>query len=151
MKKIVSIVIVALALIVSAYSLFTKSSENQSVTEEFYDSSQTENPSQKQEPIYQQQNLECQQEITYTFRNERLLQQHYEKHGKEMGFPDAESYEKAASDVINNKNALHKIEKEDGDDVYYIVFTNELVVLSTDGYIRTYFKPNAGKRYFDRT
>lgn len=88
--------------------------------------------------------------VSYYFRSKSLLDQHYEKHGKEMGFPDAKSYEKAASDVINNPDALYKTEKEDGDHVYYIVATNEFVVLSKDGYIRTYFNPSGGKAYFDR-
>ena len=88
--------------------------------------------------------------INYRFRNYKLLDQHYEKHGKEMGFADRESYEKAASDVINNPAALHKIEKEDGDYVYYVEATNEFVILSTDGYIRTYFLPSGGKKYYDR-
>ena len=34
--------------------------------------------------------------------------------------------------------------------VFYVEATNEFVVLSTDGYIRTYFLPDGGKRYFDR-
>ena len=67
-----------------------------------------------------------------------------------MGFKSAGDYEKAASDVINNPAALYKTEKEDGDHVYYLVSTNEFVVLSKDGYIRTYFKPDQGKKYFDR-
>lgn len=91
-----------------------------------------------------------QQKVSYYFRNSSLLNQHYDKHGKDMGFKDAKSYEKAASDVINNPAALHKTEKEDGDFVYYIVATNEFVVLSKDGYIRTYFLPDAGKAYYDR-
>ena len=62
----------------------------------------------------------------------------------------AEDYEKAAAMVPANENALHKIEAEDGDDVYYIEESNEFVVVSTDGYIRTYFEPNSGKKYFDR-
>lgn len=45
---------------------------------------------------------------------------------------------------------LYKTEKEDGDDVYYKEDTNEFVVVSTDGYIRTYFNPDSGKKYFDR-
>ena len=88
--------------------------------------------------------------VKYRFRNYKLLDQHYEKHGKEMGFPDRESYEQAASDVINNPEALHKVEKEDGDYVYYVEATNEFVILSTDGYIRTYFLPSGGKKYYDR-
>ena len=52
--------------------------------------------------------------------------------------------------VINNPKALHKTESKDGDDVYYVEDTNEFVVLSTDGYIMTYFKPSGGKSYYDR-
>lgn len=88
--------------------------------------------------------------VTYKFRSKKLLDQHYEKHGKEMGFVSAADYEKAASDVVNNPDALHKIEKEDGDYVYYVEATNEFVIVSTDGYIRTYFLPSAGKSYYDR-
>ena len=93
---------------------------------------------------------QAKQYIEYKFRNNKLLNQHYEKHGIEMGFDSKESYEKAASDVINNPDALHKIEKEDGDFVYYVEATNEFVILSQDGYIRTYFLPSAGKKYYDR-
>lgn len=88
--------------------------------------------------------------VTYKFRSKKLLDQHYDKHGKEMGFKSAADYEKAASDVVNNPEALHKIEKEDGDDIYYVEATNEFVVVSTDGYLRTYFLPSAGKSYYDR-
>ena len=88
--------------------------------------------------------------VTYKFRSKKLLDQHYDKHGKEMGFKSAADYEKAASDVVNNPEALHKTEKEDGDYVYYVEATNEFVIVSTDGYIRTYFLPSAGKSYYDR-
>lgn len=67
-----------------------------------------------------------------------------------MGFKSAEEYEKAAAAVPNNPAALHKTEKEDGDDVYYIESTNEFVVVSTDGYIRTYFNPDRGIDYFNK-
>ena len=87
--------------------------------------------------------------VEYWFRTKKLRDSHYEKHGIEMGFSSADEYRKAASDVINNPDALSKIEKEDGDTCYYIEATDEFVVLSTDGYIRTYFNPG-GKDYFDR-
>ncbi len=86
----------------------------------------------------------------YTFKNNYRLEDHFEKHGKEMGFKDAESYEDAASDVVNNPEALHKTEKEDGDDIYYVEKTNEFVVVSPDGYIRTYFNPDDGINYYNR-
>ncbi len=85
-----------------------------------------------------------------TFRNQKLLDQHYDKHGIEMGFASAEEYELAAYKVIIHPDTLHKIESEDGDDVYYREETNEFVVVSQDGYIRTYFYPNAGIDYYNR-
>jgi len=85
-----------------------------------------------------------------SFRNSKLLNEHYDKHGKEMGFADAAEYEKAAAAVVKSPDALHKTEKEDGDDIYYIEDTNDFVVVSTDGYIRTYFWPSAGKKYYDK-
>ena len=89
-------------------------------------------------------------EITYSFRNEKLLNDHYDKHGKEMGFDSAASYEAAANDVIHHPDALHRIEEEDGDDVYYLEETNGFVIVSIDGYIRTFFYPDDGLDYFNR-
>lgn len=90
----------------------------------------------------------------YHFRSKSQLDQHFDKHGgefkKDFGYKTAAEYEKGASDVINNPKALCKTEKEDGDYVYYIEATNEFVILSTDGYIRTYFRPSAGIDYFNR-
>ena len=87
---------------------------------------------------------------TYTFRSEDQYISHYEKHGIEMGFASAEEYLAAANKVISSPDALHKLEAEDNDHIYYMEETNEFVVLSQDGYIRTYFLPNAGIDYFNR-
>ena len=89
-------------------------------------------------------------EKVYTFRSDQLLEEHYQKHGVDMGFATKEDYAAAANVVIHSPEALHKLEAEDGDDVYYLEATNEFVIVSTDGYIRTYFCPNDGKDYFDR-
>lgn len=88
--------------------------------------------------------------VYYAFRNDSLLDSHYEKHGIEMGFDCAEDYEAAANAVITDENALHKQEAEDGDDIYYLEDTNEFVVVSGDGYIRTYFEPSSGMAYYER-
>lgn len=85
-----------------------------------------------------------------SFRNSELLNEHFQKHGVEMGFSSASAYEEAAREVVQDSNSLHKIEAEDGDDVYYLKSTNEFVIVSTDGYIRTYFKPEDGIAYFNR-
>lgn len=88
-------------------------------------------------------------EVTYYFRNEKLLNDHYEKHGIEMGFDSAESYEAAANEIIHHPDTLHKVE-EDGDDVYYLEENNGFVIVSIDGYIRTFFYPEDGLAYFNR-
>ena len=95
---------------------------------------------------------EPESEVTYeySFRNEEYLEQHYDKHGVDMGYDSAEEYLAAANQVVADKDTLHAIEEEDGDDVYYLESTNEFVVVSQDGYIRTYFLPSAGIDYYNR-
>ena len=89
-------------------------------------------------------------EPSYRFRSKSLLNSHYEKHGEEMGFESARAYEEAASRVVENENSLQKVEDEDGDRVYYLESSNEFVIVSTDGYIRTYFYPEDGLDYYNR-
>jgi len=89
-------------------------------------------------------------EITYWFRTKAQRDQHFEKHGKEMGFATPEDYLLAANEVVKDPSSLHKIEKEDGDDVYYREADNAFVIVSTDGYIRTFFYPSGGKAYYER-
>ena len=89
-------------------------------------------------------------EEIFTFRNRYLRKEHFKKHGNEFSYKTEEEYERGASAVVNNSDALHKKEAEDGDDVYYVEKTNEFVVVSTDGYIRTYFRPRDGLKYFNR-
>lgn len=86
----------------------------------------------------------------HTFRSQKLLDDHYEKHGLEMGFDSPEEYVENANRVISSPDVLYKREAEDNDHVYYLEETNEFVVVSEDGYIRTYFNPSAGIDYFNR-
>ena len=97
---------------------------------------------------------QSQNDKVYKFRKTSYLNQHFEKHKNEFdesfGYTTAEAYEAGASRVVNNPNALHKLEGEDGDDIYYLEETNEFVIVSTDGYLRTYFRPSAGIEYYNR-
>lgn len=86
----------------------------------------------------------------FMFRSEQLLEEHFEKHGKEMGYGSPEEYLAGANAAIHYSAVLHKTEKEDGDDVYYVQSTNDFVVVSTDGFIRTYFRPEDGIAYYNR-
>ncbi len=96
------------------------------------------------------QNYRDKAENFYTFRNEKYLEEHFEKHGSEFGYATKEEYEAGANRVIASEEALHKTEAEDGDHIYYLESGNEIVFLSADGYIRTYFKPQDGIKYYER-
>ena len=87
---------------------------------------------------------------TYEFRNDKLLEDHFEKHKNEFNYTSKEEYLQGANDVINSKSSIHKQEGEDGDYIYYNASKNEIVFLSQDGYIRTYFKPSDGMDYYNR-
>ncbi len=112
----------------------------------------TEEKAEEKAEVKTEEKTETKPEVksTLRFRSKKLLDQHYEKHGKEMGFASAAEYEAAAAAVPGKSGVLHKTEKEDGDDVYFLEATDEFVVVSTDGYIRTYFLPDKGRTYFDR-
>ncbi|SFS03992.1 zinc-ribbon domain containing protein [Anaeromicropila populeti] len=101
-----------------------------------------------------QEKYQSEQEVNdsdgYMFKSDSLLQEHFNKHGSEFGYTSTSQYESGANAVINSPEALHKTEAEDGDSVYYIEETNEFVILSTEGYIRTYFKPEDGIEYYNR-
>ena len=89
-------------------------------------------------------------EVYYEFSSFRKLQEHFEKHGGDFDYANEKEYLEGANRVINNPNSLHKIEAEDGDDVYYLEETNEFVIVAKRGFIRTYYKPSGGLAYFNR-
>lgn len=120
-------------------------------TEDYYEEIEEE-PTEVSEEAFEEVSVQEDEnwEPSYRFRSKSLLNSHYEKHGEEMGFESAIAYEEAASKVAENENSLHKVEEEDGDYVYYLESTNEFVIVSTDGYIRTYFYPEDGLDYYNR-
>lgn len=85
---------------------------------------------------------------SYTFRTQELFDQHYQKHGAEFGNVTQSEYLALANALISNPDALTKT--DDGDTLYYDKAKNEFAVLSGDGFIRTFFKPDDGMDYWDR-
>lgn len=134
-KKLIAGIFALILALLGGGGYYTVNQEGESIDD---------SPSQVVESRYEQEVRQ------YYFRSKSLLESHYEKHGMDMGFSSAKEYEAAASEVISHPDVLHKVEAEDGDDVYYIEATNEFVVVSGDGYIRTYFYPSGGIDYFNR-
>ena len=148
-KKPLWFSVLALVLIVAAALYFGGNNGGDAVSEALQPetpASSTENT----EPTSSEIEPDSEPAAEYTFRNETYLTQHFQKHGDEFDYETAEEYLAGANMVINDTNALTKTEKEDGDLVFYLESTNEFVILSTDGYIRTYFRPSDGLDYFNR-
>ena len=157
-KQIIILVVVVLFI---GYELLYGGSESGNETPVGSIAQSQEQSSESLELIYSEENvaIESSEEIEastpsleeyLSFRNDSLWESHYEKHGIDMGFASMEEYLEAANLVLYNEETLHKTEAEDGDDVYFLEETGEFVVVSTDGYIRTYFIPDDGIDYFNR-
>ncbi len=86
--------------------------------------------------------------VSYGFRYPDRLTEHFRKHGSEVGASSEADFLAKANAVIKNQAALHKLEAEDNDHVYFVEATGEIVFLSQDGYIRTYFISD--RAYFER-
>lgn len=84
------------------------------------------------------------------FRDGEKMQEHFDEHGKETNCLTEEEYLIKANAVIQNPKAKIKTETDenDNDKVYYLSETGEIVFISTEGYIRTYFI--ADDEYFER-
>ena len=84
------------------------------------------------------------------FRDSEKMQEHFLEHGEQTNSQSAEEYLVKANKVINNPETLRKYETDeyDNDMVYYLSETGEIVFVSAEGYIRTYFI--ADDEYFER-
>ena len=86
----------------------------------------------------------------FTFRTPEKLIKHFEEHKRATGCETAEEYLIKANAVINNPQSKVKIETDEGDNdkIYYLPQTGEIVFVSEDGFIRTYYI--ADDEYFER-
>lgn len=91
------------------------------------------------------------EEVNYSFRSKQLYDSHYKKHGDEFGDITQEEYLEKANELIDNQSdSVLRKRSDDNDYLYFNKDTNEFLVLSEDGYIRTYFIPNSGIKYWER-
>jgi hypothetical protein len=83
--------------------------------------------------------------IFRNFESPASLTQHFNRHKSEFGFTsETDEYLTAANNFINtqgNAGVLSKV-RANGDNVIFNPTTNEFLVLSSKGIIRTYFMPN---------
>ena len=89
--------------------------------------------------------------ILKQFASEQIFQKHYNKHAKEFGKISAQEYLERANvfaDTPLSEDVVQLV-RSDGSISKYCFSTNEFVVVTSDGKIRTYFKPATKEAYWD--
>nr|DAG49670.1 MAG TPA: minor capsid protein [Caudoviricetes sp.] len=88
--------------------------------------------------------------IKIEFETPESMQKHYAKHGEEYGDISIESYVSLANELVNvpASDDVEKIVRSDGSTAIYRFSTNDFLVVTKDGSIRTFFKPKNGKEYW---
>ena len=86
------------------------------------------------------------------FASRQKLLEHYEKHGAEFGSITIEQYLSQAQTLRDRPAGGKVLEfiRADGVVTRYDRDSGDFIAFNSDGTIRTYFKPNAGERYFLR-
>ncbi len=95
--------------------------------------------------------------LTKGFLDDNELGDHFDKHViRQREFPGVTTKEKylELADTFcggaMDSNTQEHIRSYDGAIIRYNTVTNEFGIVGVDGYIRTYYKPSAGERYFRR-
>lgn len=88
--------------------------------------------------------------IEIRFETSESMRKHYMKHSKEYGDISIESYLSLANELANApaSDDVEKIARSDGSTAIYRFSTNDFLVVTKDGSIRTFFKPKSGKEYW---
>ncbi len=84
----------------------------------------------------------------HTFYDTKSMVNHYVKHGQQTDCSSMEEYLCKANMVVSDKGSKTKLQKKDGDRIYYNRKTQEFVVVAKAGYLRTYFLAN--DKYYNK-
>lgn len=82
--------------------------------------------------------------------NTRTLQDHFNRHGTQMGCKTKESYAAHSVKFANNVDRTNCVSfvAKNGSTYKYNTKTNTLAIVTKDGYVVTYFKPAKGYDYY---
>lgn len=85
------------------------------------------------------------------FASEQVFQKHYDKHRHEFGEISMQAYLELANALADAplSDDIVQLIRSDGSISKYCFSTNEFVVVTADGNIRTYFKPETKEAYWD--
>lgn len=86
------------------------------------------------------------------FRSQRVLNEHFEKHGREFGAITKDEYLRRAQELRDATvgGDVREVVRDDGVASRFDKRTGAFIAFDRDLTIRTFFKPNDGVRYFER-
>ena len=87
------------------------------------------------------------------FRSERLLREHYRKHGKEFGKVSQREYLLMAQQLRDRPldiNVLESVQRQTGVITRFDRKTGAFIAFEKNLIIKSFFKPAGGERYFNR-
>lgn len=88
--------------------------------------------------------------IEVRFETPEKMQKHYDKHIDKYGNISISEYTALANELVNAKDTddIERIVRSDESTAIYRFSTNDFLVITKDGYIRTFFKPDDGEAYW---
>lgn len=88
--------------------------------------------------------------IEVRFETPEKMQKHYDKHIDKYGNISISEYIALANELVNAKDTdgIERIVRSDESTAIYRFSTNDFLVITKDGYIRTFFKPDDGEEYW---
>lgn len=88
--------------------------------------------------------------IEVRFETPEKTQKHYDKHIDKYGNISISEYIALANELVNAKDTddIERIVRSDESTAIYRFSTNDFLVITKDGYIRTFFKPDDGEAYW---
>lgn len=82
--------------------------------------------------------------------NKNTLQDHFNRHGSQMGCHNKDAYEAHAvkfANTVDRKNCVSFIDKNNST-YKYNKKTNEFAIITKDGFVVTYYSPKGGYDYY---
>ena len=88
--------------------------------------------------------------IEVRFETPEKMQKHYDKHIDKYGNISISEYIALANELVNAKDTddIERLVRSDESTAIYRFSTNDFLVITKDGYIRTFFKPDDGEAYW---
>ena len=82
--------------------------------------------------------------------NKSTLQDHFQRHGKQVGCSSKEAYAAKAvrfSNLVDRKNCVSFVDRR-GSTYKFNKSSGDFAVITKNGYVVTYFKPKDGYNYY---